>query len=204
MSFGDDTTANFLYLGIIMLVLVSTITAAYRYRLRQGVGHFAIWVGIVMVLVAGYAYRSDVSAVGRRTLAALVPGMVVSTGASGEAAVVRGSDGHFHLSAGINGATIDLMLDTGASSVVLTYRDALAAGLDPERLSFTAEVSTANGVTSAAPITLDTLTIGDIALDRVPALVARPGALTTSLLGNSVLNRLASFTIEGDRLVLRQ
>ena len=55
-----------------------------------------------------------------------------------------------------------------------------------------------------AALRVDRLTIGDIQLARVPALIARQGALTTSLLGNSVLNRLTSFTIEGDRLVMKQ
>ncbi|MDR3375528.1 MAG: TIGR02281 family clan AA aspartic protease [Ancalomicrobiaceae bacterium] len=204
MDSSSDTTANFLYFGVILLAVLSTVAATYRHRIRQGLRHFVIWVGIVLVLVAGYAYRSDVTAVGRRTLAALVPGMAVSTGEAGEVAVVRGSDGHFHVRARVNAATLDLMVDTGASSVVLTYGDALDAGLNPDALSFTAQVSTANGVTSAAPVTLDRLTIGDIQLARIPALIARPGALTTSLLGNSVLNRLTSFTIEGDRLVMRQ
>jgi len=55
----------------------------------------------------------------------------------------------------------------------------------------------------AAPVTLDQLAVGGIVERAVPALIAQPGQLRTSLLGMSFLNRLESWEVRGDRLVLR-
>jgi aspartyl protease family protein len=96
-----------------------------------------------------------------------------------------------------------MALDTGASAVVLTQDAAKAAGLPLEVLSYTVPVDTANGRTRAASVTLDRVAVGDIVERGVPALVAQPGQLRTSLLGMSFLNRLESWEVRGDRLVMR-
>ena len=85
---------------------------------------------------------------------------------------------------------------------MLTDADAQAAGIDTSQLRYSQSVSTANGRTTAAPISLQTLTIGPLSRNRVSALAARPGALTTSLLGMSFLSTLQSFEFRGDRLIL--
>jgi aspartyl protease family protein len=103
----------------------------------------------------------------------------------------------------VNGARIPMVLDTGASSVVLTQEAAKAAGLPLEVLTYTVNVDTANGRTRAAPVTLDRLTVGAIVERAVPALIAQPGQLRTNLLGMSFLNRLESWQVRGDRLILR-
>ena len=96
-----------------------------------------------------------------------------------------------------------MVLDTGASSVVLTQEAAKAAGLPLEVLSYTVNVETANGRARAAPVTLDRVAVGGIVERAVPALIAQPGQLRTNLLGMSFLNRLESWEVRGDRLVLR-
>jgi aspartyl protease family protein len=64
-------------------------------------------------------------------------------------------------------------------------------------------VSTANGRALAAPVTLDRLSVGPIAMRRVPALVAREGLLDGNLLGQTFLEKLESYEVRGNRLVLR-
>jgi aspartyl protease family protein len=103
----------------------------------------------------------------------------------------------------INGSRVPMVLDTGASAVVLTQEAAKAAGLPLEVLSYTVPVETANGRTRAAAVTLDRLAIGGIVERAVPALVAQPGQLQTNLLGMSFLNRLESWEVRGDKLILR-
>jgi aspartyl protease family protein len=103
----------------------------------------------------------------------------------------------------VNGARVPMMLDSGASAVVLTQEAAKAAGLPLEVLQYTTNVDTANGRTRAAPVTLDRITIGNIVERSVPALIAQPGALRTNLLGMSFLNRLESWEVRGDKLLLR-
>jgi aspartyl protease family protein len=116
--------------------------------------------------------------------------------------VGRSNGGDFPITAHINGARVAMVLDTGASSVVLTRDDAKKAGLPLEVLNYTVNIDTANGRTRAAPVTLDRIAIGDLTERSVEALVAQPGQLRTSLLGMSFLNRLQSWQVSGDRLVL--
>ena len=74
---------------------------------------------------------------------------------------------------------------------------------EPGLKSLQINVDTANGRTRAAPVTLDRLAVGDIVERAVPALIAQPGQLRTSLLGMSFLNRLESWEVRGDRLMMR-
>jgi aspartyl protease family protein len=154
-----------------------------------------------LLLVVGYSYRFELRDVGDRLLAELMPGHVATRGQNAE--VVRGQNGDFAVTAHINGARIPMVLDTGASSVVLTQDAAKAAGLPIEVLSYSVSVETANGRTRAAPVTLDRLTVGALTEREVPALVAQQGQLKTNLLGMSFLNRLESWEVRGNRLRMR-
>jgi aspartyl protease family protein len=86
---------------------------------------------------------------------------------------------------------------------VLTQEAAKAAGLPLEVLSYSVTIDTANGRARAAPVTLDRLTVGGIEERAVPALIAQPGQLRTNLLGMSFLNRLDSWEVRGERLMMR-
>jgi len=96
-----------------------------------------------------------------------------------------------------------MVLDTGASSVVLTPEAAKAAGLPLEVLSYSVTIETANGRARAAPVMLDRIAVGSILERSVPALVAQPGQLRVSLLGMSFLNRLEGWDVRNDRLRMR-
>jgi aspartyl protease family protein len=130
-----------------------------------------------------------------------MPGEV--TGSGRDVEITRGTRGEFALAVRINGARVPMVLDTGATSVVLTHEAAKAAGLPLEFLNYTVNVETANGRTRAAPVTLDKLAIGGLTEREVPALIAQPGSLRNNLLGMSFLNRLESWEVRGDRLKLR-
>jgi len=125
--------------------------------------------------------------------------------AVGPASVVqipRGPNGEFDIHAKINGVTAPMVIDTGATSVVLTYETAKAIGLPLELLDFDVELETAGGHTKAARLTLDRLAIGHLVERSVPALVVQHGQMKTNLLGMSFLNRLQSWEVRGERLVL--
>lgn len=113
-------------------------------------------------------------------------------------------NGHFNTEADINGRPIEVMIDTGATMVALSYEDAEAAGIYLNDADFTRAVSTANGVARVAPVTLDRVSIGDITVRNVPAAVAERGRLKTSLLGMSFLSRLSRFDMRSGRLVLQE
>ena len=127
----------------------------------------------------------------------------VMTPAPGEAAVVRRSDGTFVIDMVADGVRLPFVFDTGASTVVLRAQDAQRIGIDSRHLAFNQEVSTANGRTRAAEANIESLSAGSITLNNMQALVAAPGALNENLLGQTFLERLASYGVEGNRLVLR-
>jgi len=102
----------------------------------------------------------------------------------------------------IDGATAPMVVDTGATSVVLTYETAKAAGLPLELLEYDVDVETAGGRTKAARLVLDRLAIGRLVERSVPALVVPHGQMRTNLLGMSFLDRLESWEVRADRLVL--
>lgn len=113
-------------------------------------------------------------------------------------------NGHFNTEADINGRPVEVMIDTGATMVALSYEDAERAGIFLNDSDFTRAVSTANGIARVAPVTLDRVSIGDITVRNVPAAVAEPGRLKTSLLGMSFLSRLSRFDMRSGRLVLQE
>ena len=116
--------------------------------------------------------------------------------------IPRGQSGEFALQAKINGVNAPMVIDTGATSVVLTYETAKAAGLPLELLEYDVDVETAGGHTKAARLTLDRLAIGRLVERSVPALVVPHGQMKTNLLGMSFLDRLESWEVRADRLML--
>jgi aspartyl protease family protein len=116
--------------------------------------------------------------------------------------IARGQSGEFALQARINGVSAPMVIDTGATSVVLTYETAKAAGLPLELLEYDVDVETAGGHTRAARLTLDRLAIGKLVERSVPALVVPHGQMKTNLLGMSFLDRLESWEVHPDKLML--
>lgn len=185
-----------------LIVLVSgAVLAIFRQNLGQALVSALAWVVIACVLVLGYTYRFELTEIRDRVLVELVPGRAATHGHMVELA--RANTGDFRIGAEVNGVRIPMVLDTGASSVVLTQEAAKRAGLPLEFLKYSVNVETANGHTLAAPVTLDRIAIGGITEREVPALIAQPGQLKLSLLGMSFLNRLQSFEVRGSTVMMR-
>jgi aspartyl protease family protein len=204
-----DAIANLLRhdMGGLLLKIAIVVCAGglvlvlFRERLSQALEAMVFWAVIGLLLVVGYTYRFELRDASDRVMAELMPGHVAGHGRNVE--VVRGRGGDFALAAHVNGARVAMVLDTGASSVVLTQEAAKAAGLPIEVLDYSVNVDTANGRTRAAPITLDRLAVGGLTERAVPALVVQHGQLKNSLLGMTFLNRLESWEVRGDRLRMR-
>jgi len=201
---GSPSSGNFgalIYWGALLVFLGGSALVMFRRRFAQALIAALTWVALALILVVGYAYRFDLRNVADRVMAELLPGHVITRGRTVE--VARAFNGDFDVTAEINDAQVSMVLDTGASSVVLTREDAKAAGLPLEVLAYTVNIETANGRTRAAPVVLDRIAIGGLVERSIEALVTQPGQLKTSLLGMSFLNRLQSWEVRGDRLVLR-
>jgi aspartyl protease family protein len=187
--------------AIIIALLCVIVLSVVRKRVSEALKSIFIWIVLALMLAVGYTYRFELREVADRVMAEFVPGHAATRGHTVE--VARGQGGNFTITTQINGARLPMILDTGASSVVLTQDAAKAAGLPLEVLSYTVAVETANGRTRAAPVTLQSIAIGGLVEREVPALIAQPGQLRQSLLGMSFLNRLQSWEVRGDRLMLR-
>lgn len=208
--FGDLDSGTIIYIAAwlaFLAIALPSLIYMYRGRFGSAAKHATVWLAILLALVSGYAYRDEVSNIAAKVSAELAPaGTAVATSSPDGARAVRirrSSRGPFVARAKVNGAETMMLVDTGASSVVLKAADAERAGIDLATLKFTIAVETANGSTFCAPVRLRQIDIGGIAYQGVEALVSKPGNLKESLLGMSFLRRLRSYDFSGDFLTLR-
>jgi aspartyl protease family protein len=105
------------------------------------------------------------------------------------ATLIADSSGHFITTGVVNGITLRFLVDTGATSVVLSSADARRAGINylAAPRSFT---QTANGVIPVYNVKIDTIRVGEITLNSVDAAVIEGERLPIALLGMSFLNRM--------------
>lgn len=204
----DSTTFGYLALLAALLVyLGGGLIGSYGGGARSMVRDAVTWLALGLGLVTIYAYKDELMPIAARVVGELVPGtaMTIEESAGGltEVRLRRRLDGHFTANVEIDGTPISMIVDTGATSIVLRPQDARKAGIDVEALTFRVPVLTANGRTMAARVTIDTVGIGPLDRQKVEALVAQPGSLTQSLLGMSFLSRLRSYEFSGDFLTLR-
>jgi aspartyl protease family protein len=189
------------------------LTSGTRQLLRE----VASWGVVAVIGVAAFSHFETLKTGAERMLGLPTPADVaaeqqqsvrrkVSPSASlGTVVEIQAErNGHFNAEADINGRPIEVMIDTGATMVALSYEDAQRAGILLNDNDFTRAVSTANGIARVAPVTLDRVTIGDITVRDVPAAVAERGRLKTSLLGMSFLSRLSRFDMRSGRLVMQE
>ena len=210
---GDvgDATGRMIYaavLGTFAIFLAISIAGDYRGRWGSAFKHAAIWIGLGIALVGGYAYRDDMKIVTSRIAGEILPpgqAVTVESDVAGERAVRlrKRPDGHFVARASVQGNALGFLVDTGASTVVLTATDAATAGVDVNALSYNVAVETANGTAYVAPVRLRSIAIGPIEVLDVEAMVAKPGSLKENLLGMSFLKRLRSYEVSGEFLTLR-
>lgn len=205
LGIADEAFGRALYLGVLGVVIAAGIFGS-GLRLGPAVRGMAIWLLLILVLVAGYQYRYELQDVASRLTAGLIPGSPISmVDDDGRAAVMieRVAGGHFEVRAAFNGVEVGTMVDTGASSTVLAAEDAARLGFDPAGLAFNVPIMTANGQGMAARLVIDEISVGDIVRRRVPVLVAEPGRLGQSLLGMNFIGTLSGFDMRGERLILR-
>lgn len=182
---------DFLLLAFVGAGLIGHVMANPGQALRNVAG----WVIIFGILGLGYSIWNG----GGMLSGELNP----ANGMASDDSITFRADrsGHYLVRAAVNGQEIDFVLDTGATSVVLTKSDAEKIGYDLSDLSFVAPASTANGTVYNAPIRINVIELGPIRLDRVEGFV-NEGEMDTSLLGMSFLNRLSGYQVSDGLLTL--
>lgn len=200
----NEDFGNLVWASALVLVLSAAFVGSRRRHLGGAARSIALWLAILLALVAGYQYRYELQDIASRLTAGLVPASPISMTLDGANAVRvdRLDSGHFEVRGEVNGAAVRFVVDTGATATVLTTRDAERVGFDLAELSFDIPVSTANGMARAARVVADTLSVGAISRERVTILVAEEGRLGQSLLGMNFISTLSGFEVRGDRMLL--
>ena len=204
----DSNIFGYVALLVALAVFVGGgMLGSYRGRAGAMMRDVVTWLALGLGLVTLYAYKEELMPIAARVVGELLPGSAMtveqSTGGLTEVRIRKRLDGHFTATVKVNGKSLSMIVDTGASTIVLRPEDAAKAGIDTKALTYRVPVITANGRTIAARVRLDEVAIGPLDRKKVDALVAQPGALTQSLLGMSFLSRLRSYEFSGDFLTLR-
>jgi aspartyl protease family protein len=205
LGLPNDDFSRLLYLSVLGVVIAAGIWRS-RGMFGDTLRNLAIWLFVILVLVAGYQYRYELQDIASRITVGLVPGSPLSiTDSEGRTTVTldKLQNGHFGAEIVVDGVAIRAMVDTGASATVLTSEDARLVGFDPQRLNYSIPVSTANGVAQAARVTAGEIRVGAISRRNLPVLVAADGTLEESLLGMNFIGTLSGFDVRGDRMILR-
>lgn len=180
------------YLVLLLVAVGGYFVAHGRRNLNKMAQQAALWGLIFLGAVAGYGLWTDVSS-------DLAPRQAVL--GTGQLEVPRMFDGHFYVTARLNGEPVDFVVDTGATDVVLTRADAARIGIDPGALAFSGIATTANGSVRTARARVAEITLGDFT-DRDLAVLVNEGEMDQSLLGMTYLRRFEKIEIAGDRLRL--
>lgn len=189
-----DELGRMAYLVLLLVAVGGFLLFELRARPGKTLRLAAAWAMIFLGVIALAGLWGDIRQ-------AVAPQARMLEG--GRIEVPMGGDGHFHLTARVNGQPVRFVIDTGATTIALAEDDARRAGIDPDSLAFVGQARTANGMVQTATVMLDSLTIGEIAERDVPAVVLRSD-LDLSLMGMSYLSRFARVSIEGHRLILER
>jgi aspartyl protease family protein len=178
---------------------------------KRALGMAAAWLAVAVVVGVVHVRSGEIARFARRVAltqrgaeaAAPQTTLPRQLPHGGRVVEIRaGLRGHYVASAEINGRAVDVLIDSGASLVALSFDDAQRAGIYVHDGDFTERAHTANGVARVAPVTLDRISIGDVSVSNVAATVSEPGSLSTSLLGMSFLSRLQRVDMRPGVLIL--
>jgi len=196
LSFKEHS-GQIIYEILLVLIVSSGIASG---KIWSNLRHLAIWAGIFLILIVGYSYRHEMSAVKERVIAELVPAKGYQKTMDSISFPVS-SDGHFYIIAEVNGTPIMFLADTGASHIVLSPTDAEKIGIKNSELHFDRFYETANGMVRGSSIRIGDFRVGDIHFNEIGASV-NEAKMRNSLLGMTFFKRLKSYEVKDDVLTL--
>ena len=197
--------------GLVLLAFLGGSAILHYRRMPKGLFLRSVlaWMGVAVVVFAGYSYRFELSQIKDRLMGELTPSSGIEV--SGGAVSIRANQsGHYVVEAMVavvvgkhdgGGQPIRFLVDTGASDVVLSPRDAERLGFKLSDLEYTRAYRTANGMVNGAPVRLNRVSIGPLSLGEVRASV-NGAPMKNSLLGMSFLSRLSGYEVSRERMVL--
>lgn len=190
-------TGQIIY-SVLLVTLVASALIGRGLSWNQTLQMALIWLAIFAAIIGVATYWGDIS--NSRFAGNLVPGKVMVND-DGSMDFFRSADGHFYINANVNNHSVRFMLDTGATDIVLSAKDAKKVGINIEDLQYNKVYNTANGQTRGASVRLNMFEIGGYDFQSVPASV-NEGQMVSSLLGMSFLNNMRSYSFEGNKLTI--
>jgi len=189
----SNDMGQLVYLVVLLAAVGSWVFVQNRQSLGKTAQQLAIWGLIFLGVIAGYGLWGDI----RTTV--MPQQTVVADG--DRIRVPRARDGHYYLTLQINGNSVDFLVDTGASDMVLNADTAQHVGIETSTLAYLGRAMTANGEVRTARVRLDSVSLGPVTDRNVSAWV-NEGALEQSLLGMGYLQRFSGFEIRNNELIL--
>jgi aspartyl protease family protein len=194
---------QFWYLLLLVVMLSTGLVVRYRgIPLTKTLQHALIWVILFAIILVGYGYRTEMSVLGERLKAELMP--------SHGQEVVRGQveyrssvGGHYYIHGSVNGVSVKFLLDTGATHTVLSPADAERVGFDLEDLHYAQVFQTANGVGYGARVVVEKFSVAPLNVREMRVSVNK-AQMEHSLLGMEFLRRLDGYEVKRGVLTLYQ
>ena len=191
----ENDFARLIYLSVLVVAILGSVLISRRGAYGKMFRQAGVWLLIFMGLVAIVASWQDIRQSGQTTS--------FQQSQDGAIIIPKEIDGHFHLTLSINDRPIDFLVDTGASDIVLTRKDAARVGFDPNRLDYWGMANTANGTVRLATIRLETVRLGEFIDKNIRASVNK-APMEKSLLGMRYLSKFSAIEISNDQMILKR
>ncbi|MGB1096826.1 MAG: retropepsin-like aspartic protease family protein [Paracoccaceae bacterium] len=191
----ENDFARLIYLSVLVVAILGSVLISRRGAYGKMFRQAGVWLLIFMGLVAIVASWQDIRQSGQTTS--------FQQSQDGAIIIPKEIDGHFHLTLTINDRPIDFLVDTGASDIVLTRKDAARVGFDPNRLDYWGMANTANGTVRLATIRLETVRLGEFIDKNIRASVNK-APMEKSLLGMRYLSKFSAIEISNDQMILKR
>ena len=191
----ENDFARLIYLSVLVVAILGSVLISRRGAYGKMFRQAGVWLLIFMGLVAIVASWQDIRQSGQTTS--------FQQSQDGAIIIPKEIDGHFHLTLTINDRPIEFLVDTGASDIVLTRKDAARVGFDPNRLDYWGMANTANGTVRLATIRLETVRLGEFIDKNIRASVNK-APMEKSLLGMRYLSKFSAIEISNDQMILKR
>ncbi|MDM7957189.1 TIGR02281 family clan AA aspartic protease [Blastomonas sp.] len=196
---GGSDTASLVY-SLLLLVLVGSALISRGLPIGQTLKTALGWIGIFAVIFLLVSFRPELKTIWQRVTGEL--GFGNTSAISGAPMTLRKeSDGHFWVTAEVNGTPVRFMVDSGASYTALSAEAARTAGVEPDRFSMKVVLNTANGIVEADRATVRELRVGSLSMQEHAVVVADAFG-DTNVLGMNFLSALESWRVEGGNMIL--
>jgi len=194
-----DQAVHFIYL-LGVLVLVFSAFMVRRVPIAQGLKMFVGWVLIFGAAFIIFTLKDEFMALGNRVILE-TRGGVVQHEAPGEVRVRQAPDGHFWVTAEVNGEPTRFLIDSGATTTSISTDTARRAGIEPSR-GPGAMVQTANGMVVVQRGRAESIEVGPIERRDVGVHISDAFG-DMNVIGMNFLSTLTSWSVEGRTLVMR-